>query len=407
MTTIDTLIHLGAGPCRELDAHLALQPERLILVEADPSLAEALSARAQGLESVDVRHLAVASKPGEVTFHRYNLPDAGSLHPATGLKALFPGLKRLQTLTMEAVGIGDLIDSFRLEPDAVHRLIVDLPGEEFPCLRALDDGGQLHRFQWLSMYCGHEPLYEHGLAAGAILDWLSEQGFDLVECDETQDPDRPCWILKRNPLKLECLTLQSQIQQFLADKSALTKDKAALSAARDEQAKLVAERQQQIEALNAEKAALAKDKVALSAVRDEQAKLAAERQQQIEALNAEKAALAKDKAALSAARDEQAKLAAERQQQIEALNAEKAALAKDKAALSAARDEQAKLAQARQVEIDNLKSRLQEQQKRVTELDSQLTERDQRQTLLDEELHKAEGQIELIKDLLLRNELGQ
>jgi septal ring factor EnvC (AmiA/AmiB activator) len=89
------------------------------------------------------------------------------------------------------------------------------------------------------------------------------------------------------------------------------------------------------------------------------------------------------------------------------LNAEKAALAKDKAALTAARDEQAKLAQARQTEIDTLKSRLQEQQKRVTELESQIAERDQRQSLMDEELHKAEGQIELIKDLLLRNELDQ
>ena len=337
MTTIDTLIHLGAGLCRELDAHLALQPERLILVEADPPLAEALSARTQGLERVDVRRLAVAAQPGEVSFHRYNLPDAGSLHPATGLKALFPGLKLQQTLTLEAVGIGDLIDSLQLAPDAVHRLIIDLPGEEFPCLRALQDGGRLHRFQWLAMYCGHEPLYEHGAAAETILDWLSEQGFDLVERDETQDPDRPCWILKRNPLKLECLALQARVQQFLVDQ----------------------------------------------------------------------AALAKDKAALTAARDEQTKLAAERGQQIEALNAEKAALAKDKAALTAARDEQTKLAQARQTEIDTLKSRLQEQQKRVTELESQIAERDQRQSLMDEELHKAEGQIELIKDLLLRNELDQ
>ncbi|MCK7575331.1 MAG: hypothetical protein MZV65_05235 [Chromatiales bacterium] len=354
MTTIDTLIHLGAGPCRELDTHLALQSERLILVEADPSLAEALSARVQGLESVDVRHLAVAAQPGEVTFHRYNLPDAGSLHPATGLKALFPGLKLLQTLAMEAVGIGDLIDSLQLAADATHRLIIDLPGEEFPCLRALYGGGQLHRFQWLSMYCGHEPLYEHGATAETILDWLSEQGFDLVERDETQDPDRPCWLLKRNPLKLECLALQARIQQLLVEQAALAKDKAALTAARDEQAKLAAERQQQIEALNAEKAALAKDKGALTAARDEQAKLAAERQQQIEALNAEKAALAKDKGALTAARDEQAKLAAERQQQIEALNAEKAALAKDKGALTAARDEQAKLAAERQRQIEAL-----------------------------------------------------
>ncbi|MCK7579988.1 MAG: hypothetical protein MZV65_32820, partial [Chromatiales bacterium] len=62
-------------------------------------------------------------------------------------------------------------------------------------------------------------------------------------------------------------------------------------------------------------------------------------------------------------------------------------------------------------EIDTLKSRLQEQQKRSTEFSSnlQLAERDQYSQIasLDEEPRQAEGQIELIKDLLPRNELGQ
>ena len=52
---IDTLVHLGAGRCSELDAYLRLQPKRLLLVEADPDLADVLLARTDNLPQVEVR----------------------------------------------------------------------------------------------------------------------------------------------------------------------------------------------------------------------------------------------------------------------------------------------------------------------------------------------------------------
>ncbi|MTW22682.1 hypothetical protein [Allochromatium palmeri] len=123
-----------------------------------------------------------------------------------------------------------------------------------------------------------------------------------------------------------------------------------LTQTRDEQAKLVAERQTQIEALKAEKNNLSEENEllllqlhqvqeelettflnsqALTQERDEQTKLAAERQKQIEGLSTEKAVLTKAETALTAARNEQAKLAAERQTQIEALKAEKTDLSEE------------------------------------------------------------------------------
>ncbi|MCK7579950.1 MAG: hypothetical protein MZV65_32595 [Chromatiales bacterium] len=94
---------------------------------------------------------------------------------------------------------------------------------------------------------------------------------------------------------------------------------------------------QQLETLSAEKAALTKDKAALTAARDEQTKLAAERRQQIEALNAQKAALTKDKATLTAARDEQSKLAAERGAELERLQERLSALEAQHTALETSR----------------------------------------------------------------------
>jgi hypothetical protein len=209
---------------------------------------------------------------------------------------------------------------------------------------------------------------------------------------------------------------QTQLEQLAEVKN--TAEKAAaerlarleqISKERDEHAKLAAERQTQLEQLaevknTVEKAAA--ERLArierISKERDEHAKLAAERQTQLEQLaevknTAEKAAaerLARLEQ-ISKERDLHAKTSAERQAQIEALNkqlaqlnSEKALLQKDKTSLAAARDEQQKLA------ADRLK--------RQTQLEQELTGISARYGLLQEELIKAEAQIELIADLLLR-----
>ncbi len=81
---IGALVHLGAGQCSELDEHLALRPQKLLLVEADPRLAASLQARTTKLANVQVVCQAVAGHPGPAIFHRYNLPGTSSLHPASG-----------------------------------------------------------------------------------------------------------------------------------------------------------------------------------------------------------------------------------------------------------------------------------------------------------------------------------
>ena len=225
--------------------------------------------------------------------------------------------------------------------------------------------------------------------------------------------------------------------ELTAALDALGKDKISLGVARDEQTKLASERQAQINALGKEKAdlaaardALAKEKSELTKARDEQAKLASERQAKIDALSKEKAdfaaardALAKEKSELTKARDEQAKLASERQAKIEALSKEKAdlaaagdALSKEKIEITKTRDEQTKLASERKGQLDKITAERDQAQKSVAEqkktfdngqqqiktLENQASESLQRQQLLQEELIKAEAQIELIKDLLLR-----
>ena len=67
IVSVDTLVHFGAGRCRELDEYLALQPRQLLLVEMDAQLAEELQKRIEGLTEAQVSCVAIAGKPGEAT----------------------------------------------------------------------------------------------------------------------------------------------------------------------------------------------------------------------------------------------------------------------------------------------------------------------------------------------------
>ena len=173
-TSTYSLVHFGAGRCNELSGYLDLQPQRILLVEADPELAEDLKKRTAFLEQVQVQCAAVAGNPGPVTFYRYNLPHAGSLHSASGMLKLYPGLRVVEKFPMEAVSPNKVLEPLHLEDYQENHWVIDIPGEELQVLQSLLRTGQLHLFFRIQLYCGREPLYENSEPSSRILEWLQE-----------------------------------------------------------------------------------------------------------------------------------------------------------------------------------------------------------------------------------------
>jgi len=231
--------------------------------------------------------------------------------------------------------------------------------------------------------------------------------------------------------------LSNEASGLVAACDALAKEKNELIESRDEQSKLASERQAQIDGLSKEKSeltaacdALGKEKTELIKSRDEQSKSASERRAQIDVLSKEKSeltaarnALAKERTDLIKSRDEQNKLASERQAQIDALSKGKTeltatcdTLTEERTELIRARDEQTKLASERKTQLDKItaerdqtqkstadqKKTLDDAQKKIKMFENEANASLQRQQMLQEELIKTEAQIELIKDLLLR-----
>jgi hypothetical protein len=160
---IDALVHLGAGHCTKPDTCLRLQSKQLLLVEADPDLADMLLSRTDNLPQVEVSCAAVAGRPGTATFYRYNLPEAGSLHAASGMLQFFPRLTVVEQLHMETVSPVTLVQPLQLQVQQENHLVIDLPSEELPVLQVLHRAQQLHLFRNLRlMQCSREPLYRSG-----------------------------------------------------------------------------------------------------------------------------------------------------------------------------------------------------------------------------------------------------
>ncbi len=252
----DVIIHLGAGRGQELDEYLSWEPERIVLVEADPEKVSVLLRRTSDLKQVEVIPAAITSKGDKALLNIYNHSAFNSLRSPTALRELFPGLRLLKEIDVAGLNPVALIEEAEITAEKKNWLVIDVPGEEAEVLETLNQAGRLHLFDRILLHCGRRALYESGSDADALLGVCERNDFETVSCMEDTDPDRPCWVLQRNRLKTENRDLLSRLDE--------------LERKREDQAKLVTEFQEHLEQVNREK--------------DAQSKLAVERQAKIEEL---------------------------------------------------------------------------------------------------------------------------
>ncbi|MBL8525659.1 MAG: hypothetical protein JNN20_18415 [Betaproteobacteria bacterium] len=233
-------------------------------------------------------------------------------------------------------------------------------------------------------------------------------------------------VLERDGIASRLASEHAHAQQILESKlaldTALSSQSQLLTAHETTNAKLAEERLQQmnlaahrlaqVEALQAEKAAAIASAALLEA--EVSRGLAA-----YEAERANAAELAANLQRIARDSDEHARLSAERMAQVEQLREENAqALARIAAQqtelagiqelsdrlqrISRDHDEHARVSRERLAHIEKLLGEAEARNARISQLEAERSELDYRQRLLDEELVKAEAQIDLIKDVVLR-----
>lgn len=315
-----TILHLGSGKCSELDSYLASDANRIVLVEANTSICGVLKKRCNNNERVELIAKAV-SEQANAELNLFNYSKGSSLRKPTGLRRLFPGLQLKGQVPVETVKASELVDQLNLQAGEDNLLVVDLPGEEYDTLKNLADHNQLLLFPEIKLYCGLDSLYENSKPASEIIRFLTDLGYETVEQSSDFDPDRPCFVLRLDPVKLENRELEKAVNQAKSELSRLRKEYAekvaSITQSRDEQAKLTEEYASEIDRLTNE--------------RDEQCRSNEEKQKQIDVLNEEYSRLKTQYsklenekiASITQLRDEQTKLAEEYANEINRLTNER------------------------------------------------------------------------------------
>ena len=216
----DTVIHLGAGRCRELPEYLAAASKRIVLVEANPRVARFLQAQLSAHENVHVVQQAISGQGEESTLYVYNVAERSSLRKPTGLLELYPGLRVVEKIPVTSYSVGSLIKEFAPKNTGELCLIIDTPGEELSILEALVRDNMHERISSLVLRCAQAQLYEGAASRESIVELLDVHGFEIVE--ESGNSDfKPVLMLRLNRWKLQNGRLQARLGSLSADQEAL------------------------------------------------------------------------------------------------------------------------------------------------------------------------------------------
>ena len=453
VTPPQAVIHIGAGSGHG-DMHLWRQwqtPYVLIIDADDARLAWARQLATEN-PAWQIRSTVLAENNGEANYYSAtNSKEDGLIEP-DALSALWPNLRTIAQTRRQTVRLDTLLSEDSLavvhQATAIWAIIECLPA--LPILKGAGNAIERWSVIWLRVLLNPLGSIDTGATLHAVEAYLQPLGYSCIQVAEGNHPgigqalfmrDWHTVLAQRDALQNEILARANQLAEeksaLSARQDALQNEVAALAHARDEQAQLATERMASIDALTHERDTLAQQAIERQTQLDALTQTHTALTQANSALAARQDALQSEVTAITQARDEQAQFAserlasidaltherdtlaqqaAERQTQLDALNQTHTALAEEKSALAAkqdalqsevtaithARDDQAQLANERKAELDRTQSLLKQKEARIARLDSEIIERDARQHQLNEEMIKAEAQIDLIKDVLLR-----
>ncbi|WP_141441392.1 hypothetical protein [Vreelandella titanicae] len=349
------LVHIGS--IRE-------ESLRILQTAALPAFIATLENESGKIETLknNVPRLFVAKHPitsqgDDAVLHEYSLSEFNSLAPVSGLKKLYPGLVEKQHRTVETHTLEAALKAHKLNAAPIAQLIIEQLESAQALLETLEAQGQLHSLTKLWVRTSPESLYA-GMPTQSELITICEQlGFEIVDT-QADDPDFVLVELKRNPLYSEYKKLQ---------------EKAAKLAQREKEQTASNEKAQ------AEIAQLKQAHEKLTQQHTEQNK-ALERAQH------DAAECQKQNEQLKKARDENAAAKEKAQAEATQLKQEREKLTKQQ---------------------ETLRDQLREQRQSNQTLEAEMQATQERQNKLAIELERAEAQLDLIKDLLLKDKLLQ
>jgi len=182
------LIHIGAGNISELHDYLAQQFTEIILLEPIPKIYKQLENKITKLvQSNNIRlyNAALSAKAGEYTFyitrpHRYS-----GLYKADNLTSIFQNLKTEQQISVNTWDFTELIKKSSLDEEQNNTLILQTNGAEYQILAQVE-AAKLMLFSTVVIQSSKSNYFQQEKTSNDLITLMKNKGFQLnieASCD--------------------------------------------------------------------------------------------------------------------------------------------------------------------------------------------------------------------------------
>lgn len=182
---LDTVVHLGAGKCREFEDYCRLGAKHILLVEPSPDLAASLKKFESHDGKIVVKQMAISGKCGirQAYVCKNIRPDSKAreelyLLEPTALLGLQPSLQVIRTENVETCTIGEICKDIHFN-GYNNLLVLEIQGLEVEALKATPET-LVREFEWIAVRVSEESLFEKGVTRSLVTTTLQNFGFECI-----------------------------------------------------------------------------------------------------------------------------------------------------------------------------------------------------------------------------------
>ena len=182
------IVQVGAHRGQETEEFLSLSPNRILMIEALPYLAEALTVEYKDIPQIKVISCAISNYDGVTKFHVLSNEMSSSILPLKIHAEIYPHITQTEEIELPCKRLDSLMMEIGENPIDYNFLNIDVQGAE----HLVFEGGMelLKHIDAINIEVNCVELYEGCVLEMDLTGFLSDNGFEKKE--ETK-PYHPTW----------------------------------------------------------------------------------------------------------------------------------------------------------------------------------------------------------------------
>ncbi len=182
------IIHIGAHEGQEMQEYQVMGADKVLFVEANPSVFERLKLHIAGIPNVWLANCAISNQNGTVNLRVNSHDMSSSILPLKLHKEIYPGMLEVDQVTVTSKTLDSLMQESPLNSSEFNILVIDIQGAELLALQGARE--TLKYIDAISTEVNCEELYEGCALIDQVDDFLKVYGFQRVA---VATPSHPSW----------------------------------------------------------------------------------------------------------------------------------------------------------------------------------------------------------------------